>query len=431
MYQKQHKFLYFIWIIIFFLELGSFLYECYYLNLQQTISPLTLESKDSLNYQRRKVFYSFFSRALEIIFMLFLYTFTDFILTYIHNDYEYAFFILLLQWLLFRLPASMLALNVEKSFHFTEKRTIEFLYSEILHELFLISISFITILLNHSITSFTNIFFKNVEKKEDQIENNTVNLDMNTIYHSRDLQKMNPFLIFLICYSLSMFLYFSLYIKYKNYNDNLFISTESNKKLLQCLEWIRITQNINLTNAVKVKKFTPNQNNHVTIQFGGIFKKHLIISENSISMLNSPQLIATIISNYYSIISDHNFLIYVTYIFEFFLYPTIVYFYYKGYRLSIKYFFSMHFGKTISIFYCFHWLLSLIRSIIWKYIIFNADEYCLSKNLAIADSLVKISTLNKNTIIHSHLYSFFYFNEPSLQDRLVNIAVANSQHVID
>ena len=422
MYKGPNKSLYFGWILIFLLHLISVCFEYYYITLQKSMIELTTDSNDSFNYRIQFIFSQFFSKILEILFMLFLFVFTDFIRNNIRTDYEYVFIILISKWIFFEIPSEIVSNNVEMAYKFTTVTKSELFRTEILKEIATIIIAFITVLMNHLISSIINLFLKFFNKHQENKEN-----EINTL-HSRDQQRGNPFIIFLICYSASIFMYFCIYKKFttKKEESNL---TETTIKIKYIIEWIRITQKINLSEILKLKK--PVKEINRMYVHHGLFHKNLFIPSDALHFLNPTQLIAIIMTNYYILSSNEKKYIYFTFLLEILLYPLLVFIYYRGVKLSIKYFFSLHGGKTIACFYCIHWCFDIIRAIIFKSIVYDSDEITASKGLAIADALVKMSFINKETITHSHLYSFLNSFEPSLQDRLVNLAVSNSQYIID
>jgi hypothetical protein len=422
-------------VTILVVNILSFIYEYYYVGIQKKSSR---NIAGDIDYQHRKSISLIFSECLNIIFYMALYHWNDVIRIMTESDFDFTFVVLLVHCVVFSLPADLLDLSIERAYGFSYESRIEYMKNVILREGIVFLISFFSnFIINIVLKIIGGIYERNdntkvdgeLESFEDQINvaDQMPEIELEIKYQIDFKQTHAIMICSLIIFGIIAITVccFKVYVF-----DTKNISGQT-RKLINSLNFLNRTLRIDIVDSTKIR-YTYKKIGHPRVEFGGILNKYLIISDNMLALLNNMQLSAIIAANYYRIESNEVGIIILLYLIEAaaFIILLVVSGSYNNEDVSRR-FISGVVSKNVAVFYPIHRCFVLIRNFVHKCFILSADEQVVDKHLPIADALVRIYFINKDTVVHSHIYSSLYFAEPTLQDRLVNIAIANSKYAID
>ena len=416
--------------IILITNVAAFVYEYFYINIQKKTSRNPL---DGIKYQQRKSFSHTFSSILDVVFFMTIYHFNDALRLLTESDYDFTFVVLLVRWVVFKLPAELLDLSIEQSYGFSYTSQSEYINNSIIKEGIAFLMAFITnFIINIVLKMFDFIINgKNIAETENDFEQRSNGEQMPEIelerrYHF-DFIRANKIII---CTLIIVGIQGATVISFKKHVIDVRDLSNPSKKLENSLLFLNATQRFDLTDTTKMRMHYK-KIGHACIEFSGLIKHSLIVSDNMILLLNSLQLSAIISSNYYRTQSNETLVIYSLYLLEIIIFVAALVASKSCTEDVSRRFISGVISKNIASFYPIHCLFSVARNFVHRNAVISADEIVVDKLLPIADTLVRIYFFNKDTIVHSHLYASIHFSEPTLQDRLVNIAVAKSKYAID
>lgn len=169
----------------------------------------------------------------------------------------------------------------------------------------------------------------------------------------------------------------------------------------------------------------------LTIGLQGLVSKTVVISDNIINAFNNDQLSAILSVYQYRSNSQEGVLTLLTYIFEVMMIPFFIQSILNNVSRKVR---LKNIAPTVipDLFvYLFivDFNFSKIRIFIQRKMFNNGMDFANDLSLPIADAIVRLFVLNRDTIAHSPFYTFFARPLPTLEQCLVYIALAKQKFV--
>ena len=159
----------------------------------------------------------------------------------------------------------------------------------------------------------------------------------------------------------------------------------------------------------------------------GTFRRRAVVSENLVTTLDIKDVNSLLSSSYIVLYSNDGKFQFILSILEIIIFSYVVRRTLTNHfpelssmsRRQLTIFIPIVFISFLPVHYCFE----ALHKILTKRYIMKGDEYSLFIGNPITDSLVKLYVHNKDIVTHFKPYSFLVRNEPTITERLANIAV--------
>lgn len=388
------------------------------------------------DYSIMKCLNDLFSKCSKLLFYICVYFVLKPLKAVAKSDIEFSFIFILARWIITIFPSNLIRIFlIDGRFNFNNLPISLFIAKELVTQLiiFILTIAFISLF--RILARYFGKFSSNdvlIDFEESDSYNTAYDLSLSSRSHSTfQSDTKNPSIITIFNVTIALSVMISLFCY--NWIETSYLNNSSilpDSKLMKSLLAIWNAHQIAYP-GIKLH-IESGVSNHLKIGFYGIMRRKVLISDNLVYALDYPQLNAILVNHYYRSNNQEGILIIISYLIQLSIVPYLINYITRKEitdRIRLGNFLSSVLPLIIIYSLPLHYLFNVVRFMIQKQMVFNSDMFSYNLGQPIADAIVRVSLLNKETTVHSRLYSLVNLPEPTLEERLVNLAISQSKHI--